>query len=71
MGSTTLMEMFILYRRLGMILEAKEIAVHKARIGNFITTQESAGFSLSLCAVDEELKRFWDAPANCPYFCAR
>lgn len=71
MGSTTLMEMFILHRRLAMILEAKDIAVYKARIGNFITTQESAGFSLSLCAVDEELKHFWDAPANCPYFCTR
>ena len=71
MGSTTLMEMFILYRRLASILKSKNIAVHKARLGNFITTQEMAGFSLSLCAVDEELKRFWDAPANCPYFTAR
>jgi dihydroxyacetone kinase-like protein len=71
MGSTTLMEMFILYRRLASILKSKHIAVHKAKLGNFITTQEMAGFSLSLCAVDEELKHFWDAPANCPYFIAR
>lgn len=71
MGSTTLMEMFILYRRLSSVLKAKDISVHKARIGNFITTQEMAGFSLSLCAVDDELKHFWDAPANCPYFIAR
>ncbi len=70
-GSTTLMEMFILYRRLSAILQAKKITVHRARIGNFITTQEMAGFSLSLCAVDAELKHFWDAPANCPYFIAR
>ena len=70
-GSTTLMEMFILYRRLAAILQSKKIAVHKARIGNFITTQEMAGFSLSLCAVDAELKHFWDAPANCPYFINR
>jgi dihydroxyacetone kinase-like protein len=71
MGSTTLMEMFILYRRLSTILKSKKINVHKARIGNFITTQEMAGFSLSLCAVDTELKHFWDAPANCPYFMTR
>jgi phosphoenolpyruvate---glycerone phosphotransferase subunit DhaK len=70
-GSTTLMEMFILYRRLAAILKSREISVHKVKIGNFITTQEMAGFSLSLCAVDEELKHFWDAPANCPYFIAR
>jgi dihydroxyacetone kinase-like protein len=71
MGSTTLMEMFILYRRLDAILKSKGITVHSSRIGNFITTQEMAGFSLSLCAVDEELKHFWDAPADCPYFCNR
>lgn len=71
MGSTTLMEMFILYRRLAAILSSKEITVYKARIGNFITTQEMAGFSLSLCAVDAELKHFWDAPADCPYFTVR
>ena len=71
MGSTTLMEMFILYRKLDAVLKSKNISVHKARIGNFITTQEMAGFSLSLCAVDDELKHFWDAPANCPYFIAR
>jgi dihydroxyacetone kinase-like protein len=71
MGSTTLMEMFILYRRLAAILKSKNITVHRARIGNFITTQEMAGFSLSICAVDDELKHFWDAPADCPYFCAR
>jgi dihydroxyacetone kinase-like protein len=70
-GSTTLMEMFILYRRLASILQSKKITVYKARIGNFITTQEMAGFSLSLCAVDAELKHFWDAPANCPYFTSR
>jgi phosphoenolpyruvate---glycerone phosphotransferase subunit DhaK len=71
MGSTTLMEMFILYRRLDSILKAKGISVYKAKIGNFITTQEMAGFSLSLCSVDDELKHFWDAPANCPYFIVR
>ena len=71
MGGTTLMEMFILYRRLNEILKSREIAVHRAKIGNFITTQEMAGFSLSLSAVDEELKHYWDAPADCPYFCSR
>jgi dihydroxyacetone kinase-like protein len=71
MGSTTLMEMFILYRRLDTILKSKGIKVHRSRIGNFITTQEMAGFSLSLCVVDDELKHFWDAPADCPYFCNR
>jgi dihydroxyacetone kinase-like protein len=37
-------------------------------VGNYITTQEMAGFSLSLCKADDEIKRLWAAPANTPYF---
>jgi dihydroxyacetone kinase-like protein len=67
-GATTLMEMFILYNRLEEILRQKKIAPYKPLIANMITTQEMAGFSLSLCKADEELKRLWSAPANTPYF---
>jgi len=67
-GSTTLMEMFILYNRLDQILEAKKIKPYKPLIGNFITTQEMAGFSLSMCRADDEVKKLWDEPVNTPYF---
>ena len=67
-GATTLMEMFILYNRLEEILRQKHITPYKPLIANMITTQEMAGFSLSLCRADEELKRLWSAPANTPYF---
>jgi len=67
-GATTLMEMFILYNRLEEILRQKKITPYKPLIANMITTQEMAGFSLSLCKADEELKRLWSAPANTPYF---
>jgi dihydroxyacetone kinase-like protein len=67
-GSTTLMEMFILYNRLDEILKTRGIKVYKPLIGNYITTQEMAGFSLSLCRADAEIKRLWAAPANTPYF---
>jgi len=67
-GSTTLMEMFILYKRLDEILAKKKIKPFKPLIGNYITTQEMAGFSLSLCKADAEVKRLWAAPANTPYF---
>ena len=70
-GSTTLMEMFILYRQAHQILQDNGLSVYRAKIGEFITTQEMAGFSFSLCALDDELKRFWDAPADCPYFTVR
>lgn len=62
-GSMTQMEMFILFRRISQILQEKGINLYKSWIGEYATTQEMAGFALSLCKVDDELKALWDAPA--------
>lgn len=67
-GGTTLMEMFILYGRLEEVLKARNMKPYRPLIGNYITTQEMAGFQLTLCRADEETKRLWDAPADTPYF---
>lgn len=66
-GSLTLMELFILYRRVAQKLSQAGIRIYKSWIGPYATTQEMAGFALSLCRVDEELKTLWDAPANGAY----
>ena len=66
-GSMTLMELFILYRRVAEKLDESGINVYKSWIGPYATTQEMAGFALSLCRVDDELKALWDAPANGAY----
>lgn len=66
-GSLTLMELFILYRRVAEGLQDAAIGVHKSWIGPYATTQEMAGFALSLCRVDDQLKQLWDAPANGAY----
>jgi len=63
-GSMTYMELFILYRRVAEKLDEAGIKVYKSWIGPYATTQEMAGFALSLCRVDDELKALWDAPAN-------
>jgi dihydroxyacetone kinase-like protein len=60
--------MFILYNRLDEILKSNNITPYKPIIANIITTQEMAGFSLSLCKADAETKRLWSTPANTPYF---
>ena len=66
-GSMTLMELFILYQRVAEKLAEAGIRVYKSWIGPYATTQEMAGFALSLCRVDDELKALWDAPANGAY----
>lgn len=67
-GATTLMELFILYNRLDEILKEKNITPYKPLIGNYVTTQEMAGFSLSMAPADSEIKRLWSQPANTPFF---
>lgn len=66
-GSMTLMELFILYKRVAEKLAEAGISIYKSWIGPYATTQEMAGFALSLCRVDDELKALWDAPANGAY----
>ncbi|MEM9951418.1 MAG: dihydroxyacetone kinase subunit DhaK [Chloroflexota bacterium] len=66
-GSMTLMELFILYNRVAEKLSEVGISVYDSWIGAYATTQEMAGFALSLCRVDDELKALWDAPANGAY----
>ncbi len=66
-GSLTLMELFILYRRAAAKLAEAGISVYRSWIGPYATTQEMAGFALSLCRVDAQMKALWDAPANGAY----
>jgi dihydroxyacetone kinase-like protein len=70
-GATTLMELLILFRRVGQILKAKGIRLVRSKVGEFITTQEQAGFQLMIARMDPELIRLWDAPCDTPYFVVR
>ena len=70
-GATTLMELFILFRRISQILKAREIKLARAKVGEFITTQEQAGFQLMIARMDAELLELWDAPCDAPYFVVR
>lgn len=68
MGSTTLMELFVIYKEVAEILKTHTIKAYKPLIGEYITTQEMAGFSISLCRSHDDFKQLWDAPVSVPYF---
>ncbi len=70
-GATTLMELLILFRRVDQILKAKGIKLLRSKVGEFITTQEQAGFQLMIARMDPELIRLWDAPCDTPYLVVR
>ena len=70
-GATTLMELLILFRCIAHKLKAQGIVLGRAKVGEFITTQEQAGFQLMIARMDPELIRLWDAPCDAPYFVTR
>jgi len=67
-GATTLMELYIVFRKVAQVLQARNIRLVRSAIGEFITTQEQAGFQMTIARLDAELIRLWDAPADTPFF---
>ncbi len=68
LGATTLDEQYIVTRKVDALLKEKGIKVHKYYVGEYVTSLEMAGFSISLLKLDEELKKYLDAPAQTPFF---
>jgi dihydroxyacetone kinase-like protein len=64
MGGTPLVELYIVYRRLAAICDAHGVTIARSLVGNYITSLEMAGCSLTLLRADEELLRLWDAPVH-------
>jgi len=64
MGGTPLVELYIVYRRLAELCDARGVTIVRNLIGNYITSLEMAGCSITLLDVNEELMRLWDAPVR-------
>lgn len=66
LGSTPLMELFIVNKKVHQMLEDKGIKIHETFVGEYMTSLEMAGFSVTLLKLDEELKELLDAAADTP-----
>lgn len=66
LSSTPLMELYIINKRVHEILKEKGIKVYKSMVGEYMTSLEMAGFSISVLKLDDELKELLDAPADTP-----
>ena len=68
MGGTPVMELYIANKHLSDALAAKGLSVVKTVVGNYMTSLEMEGFSITLLKLDEELKELLAAPADTPAF---
>ena len=66
MGGTPLMELYIVYGELERILQGLGIRVARRLVGNYITSLEMAGCSITLLKADDELLSLWDDPVLTP-----
>lgn len=68
LGSTPLEELYILYRKAHQVLLGRGLRIHRTFVGEYATSLEMAGASISLLLLDDELRRYLDAPADAPAF---
>ena len=68
MGATPLSELFIANLRVKEILDEKKIKIAKTVVGNYMTSLDMAGFSVTLLKLDDELKGYLNAPADTPAY---
>jgi dihydroxyacetone kinase-like protein len=68
LGSTSLLEMYIIYRRAAQILHERGIKVYKSWVGEFFTSMEMGGFSITLTRLDENAKKGLDHPVDAVHF---
>jgi dihydroxyacetone kinase-like protein len=68
MGGTPLIELYIVYRELARVCAARGLTISRNLVGNYITSLEMAGCSMTLLKLNDELARLWDAPAHTPAF---
>ncbi|ACZ40523.1 MULTISPECIES: dihydroxyacetone kinase subunit DhaK [Sphaerobacter] len=66
MGGTPLMELYIVFRQLHRILSDRGITIARSLVGDYITSLEMAGVSITLLRLDDQLIDLWDAPVHTP-----
>lgn len=64
MGGTPLIELYLMYGEVAKLLEKAGVTVARSLVGNYITSLDMAGCSVTLLKVDDELLKLWDAPVN-------
>lgn len=64
LGATPIMELYVLYDEIDKILQEKGIKVHRSYVGNYFTSLEMMGSTLTMMKLDDELKQLIDMPAN-------
>jgi dihydroxyacetone kinase-like protein len=66
MGGTPLLELYVVYAEVAKIAQEHGLSIERNLVGNYITSLEMQGCSITLVKLDDDMVRYWDAPVNTP-----
>lgn len=66
LGGTPLIELYVMWAEIAPLLETAGVSVERVLVGDYITSLDMAGCSLTIVKADEEMLRLWDAPVVTP-----
>jgi dihydroxyacetone kinase-like protein len=66
LGGTPLLELYVVFGEVRALLAARGVRIARSLVGNYVTSLDMAGFSLTLTKADPELLELWDAPVATP-----
>ncbi|MFJ8026910.1 dihydroxyacetone kinase subunit DhaK [Streptomyces sp. NPDC096311] len=66
LGATPLIELYVVFNEVAAVLAGKKVTIARSLVGNYVTSLDMAGVSITLCRADAEMLALWDAPVNTP-----
>jgi dihydroxyacetone kinase-like protein len=66
MGGTPLLELYVVYAEVAKLAQEHGLTIERNLIGNYITSLEMQGCSITLVKLDDDMVRYWDAPVDTP-----
>ncbi len=66
LGATPLIELYLMFGEVAGLLAAQGVTIARSLVGNYVTSLDMAGASLTICHADDRLLELWDAPVNTP-----
>lgn len=71
LGATSVEELYILSNDVTEILASRGIRIYRTYVGEYATSMEMAGASISICKMNDEMKHYIDYPVNTPFICQK
>lgn len=66
LGGTPLIELYLLFGEVAAGLKEAGVGIARSLVGNYVTSLDMSGMSVTLCRADDEILRLWDAPVRTP-----